>query len=263
MKFLIFSILFLIFSGTTFANKKVVPVDSTINSKKFSIEFNPMLVSKLKFDNSGEQLIESKNLFSAELGIGYQQYLNSKWRIKGSLLFGSQPFNMRFSFAAPENSVFQTGPFKEDYRILDFEVSEYDVIRLFTSTELLLSKEVKQKNNLTYLIGGGIKLTYFFINYYDFSYYSHYYIDQNNPYTQLFFANVIDEKDNNIYGSLLFFNTLERKLNGHAVSLSLCLAYSPFKSLNGTYYFSNLGLNSYGSFFQRLSSISLRFSYLF
>lgn len=262
MKFLIFGILFLIFSGTTFAIKKVVPRDSTFNKKKLSIEFNPMLVSKLKFDNIGEQLIESKNLLSAEFGIGYQQFFHSNWRVKGSLLFGNQPYNMSFLFAAPENSVFQTGPYKEDYHILDFEVSEYDPIRLYTSAELLFSKVFKQKNNLSYLIGGGIKLTYFFINYYDFYYYSHYYIDQNNPNTQLFFANVIDDKDNNIFGSFLFSNTLERKLKEHAISLSLCLAYSPFKAMNGTYYFSNLGLDSYGSFFQRFSTISLRFSYL-
>lgn len=240
-------------------------VDSIKQYDYFSINIQPFLSNKFQFQNNGADLLQSKYLLSGELGFGYRQQFKEKWFFYSSINLGLLPYNLTFNFEAPKNSIFQTGPFKEDYSQLDFNWSEYSYIRLYSTLDLLFSRQLfskSTKNNNLILFGGGLKTFVFFVDEFEYEYSSTWYIDETNPSVNLFYANIKDTNTNRIKLSVQAELSYLKKLNnGREISTALLFNYSPFVNVEGYYTFSNLGFSSSGIIKQTLIYTGFRFNY--
>lgn len=236
---------------------------SKIKKSFFSIEINPFFTSKVKYDNQGANLARSKHLFCGEVGIGFTREINDNWYWQSSLNIGLMPFNFNFEFDAPENSIFQTGPYKDDYKTLEFNWSEYYYIQVYSSLDAVFSRKIHTfKNNAEFLLGAGIRIFAFFVDDYEYEYTSTWEIDENNSDVRLFYAHINDTISNRLKVSLLLEATYLKTLkNKHKFKTSIFFNYSPFKNVEGYYRFSNLGFQSYGTFRQNLTYLGLRLNY--
>lgn len=239
-------------------------LDSSFQRDYFSVNIQPFLSSKFQFQHNGSNLLQSKHLLSGEIGIGYKRQLNRKWICYSSINIGLLPYNFTFNFESPKNSIFQTGPFKEDYTRLDFNWSEYSYIRLYSTIDLLFSRQIysNSRNNNQFFIGGGLKTFVFFIDEFQYEYSSTWYIDETNPNVNLFYADINDTTSNRVKFSVQAEVSYIRALNkGREISTTLLFNYSPFKNVEGYYYFSNLGFASSGTFKQSLTYLGVRLNY--
>lgn len=264
MKISILSICCFIQFGLNSQTNNIQIADSSKAKKNYlSIEINPFLSSKVKYDNKGESLIKSKHLLCGEIGIGFTRDINNNWYWQSSFNFGLMPFNFNFEFEAPENSIFQTGPYKDDYKILESNWSQYEYFRTYASLDAVFSRKIcTLKNGDEFLVGAGIRVFAFFVDDYEWEYFHSFEIDENNPDVQLFYAHINDTISNQLKVSLIceaiYLKTLR---NNHKIKTSIFFNYSPFKNVEGYYIFTNLGYESSGSFRQNLTYLGLRLNY--
>jgi hypothetical protein len=238
---------------------------TSVKKSSLAVEMSPMITSSLKISADEVRLLQSKRLFSGEFGLGFEHQISSKWRFRSSLAFGLLPYDFHYDFAPPANSIFQTGPFKEDYTRLDINFTEYAYIRTYSSIDARWSRKVyATKSGNEWSIGTGLRLFVFLVNTFEYYYYSNYYIDDAHPNVPLFTATIIDSSFNRLNASFLVESSFTKELkNKRKLTTSLCFSYSPFNSFNGTYAFSNLGYASSGTIRQRPSYLSLKCSYSF
>lgn len=264
MRTCLLTIVLIVLQATSFSQNQMEVNDSVGRSDYISIDLNAIVSSPFSFDNSGADLVQSKYLWSGELGMGYERKLNENWRWHSSLTVGLMPYNLNFNIDAPANSIFQTGPYKDDYKTLDFNWSEYDYIRLYASLDATVSRKIATlKSGGEFALGAGLRAFMCFVNEFEYEYSSTWYIDDTNPEVQLFYANVFDTSSNRLSGAVLLEASFLKQLKHDRIfKTTLSFSYSPFKSIRGYYYFSNLGFPSSGTLSQTMTYASLRFSYL-
>lgn len=231
--------------------------DSTnIRSKQsiyFSVGLSALVFKPIKISNIGVSHLESILLPSGEFKIGVGKSINKNWSIEGNIYFGLVPFGYKYDFKAPEQSVF----FDSNFNRLDNYNLDYDHVPHFALEASVLRKLlIKDENCIE--VGLGVRLNSLFA---ESGFTSGHTFSIENESVRLFRIQN-NQGTNNLYTfSILFQSNYVKKLKRNYLSLGLVanLALRPFDE--GSYYFSNLGYLSYGSYTQSMSFFGFQASY--
>ncbi len=237
-------------------NNKVA--ENLIYSRQLRFSFSPLLYDNLKINNQGEELLKSRPTFSGEATISYYQHLKNGYGINIGAGLGLASFNVNYYFKAPENSIFRTGIFKDDYEFLDANFYEY-----FSMTyvfPIYLSKMFEYKGKLI-SIGVGIKYYSLLDKTFEMSGGHTFYIDEDNTRVRLFKFYLEDTGRKHLFSYFIKLGIIKMTKKQNTFHINLVANYSPYKLGNGWYRFENLPYESYGTIEQNINYIGFEFTY--
>lgn len=231
----------------------------TIHESYINVGLTTMIFQPLILSNNGANLLKNRILPSVEIKLGIGIPVNTNWIVELNTCAGIVPIGYKYDFAAPEESIFQTGPYKEHYTRLDNSELTYEQPP-YVSFEALIYRKLSLKNKNHITIGGGLRYNRLWYDY-EFAYGATYFIDDSNPDVRLFYLYNNGSYLSESTFSLIFQANLIRPLKKNSISVGLILNYALQAFDTGIYYFSNLGFASYGEYAQTMSFIGLNASY--
>lgn len=237
-------------------NNKIA--ENLIYSRQLRFSFSPLLYDNLKINNQGEKLLKSRPTFSGEAAISYYQHIKNGYGINVGLGLGLASFNVNYYFKAPENSIFRTGIYKEDYEYLD--LNHYEYFSMTYVFPIYLSKMFELKGNL-FSIGIGIKYYYLLDKTFEITGSSSYYVDEDNTDVKLFEFYLEDTGRQHLFSYYLKLGLIKMTKRQNTFHINFVANYSPYKLGKGWYRFENLPYESYGTIEQNINYIGLELTY--
>lgn len=222
---------------------------------KFSI--SPVMYENLRISNWGEKLLKSRVTFSAEASILYYKYLKNNFGINIGVGLGLVPYNIHYGFNAPENSIFQTGIYKNEYSYLDDNL--YDYVQSIWTFPISIEKFIKHKPNLYYSIEAGLKLNRVVAFPYEIS--NGYVYGINDSTDARLFDFYLTGTKKNIFSYFLKVGLLKKLENQNSLQFNLILNFSFTKIGIGYYEFENLPYESRGQIGESINYIGFEFVY--
>ncbi len=239
-------------------NSKIA--ESLMYSRQLRFSFSPVLYDNLKINNQGEDILKSRPTFSGEAAISYYQHIKNGYGINIGAGLGLASFNVNYYFKAPENSIFRTGIYKDDYEYLDDIRNEY--VNFFWSFPVSLQKIFLTNNkDLVYSIELGFKLNSIIAYPYEIAGSSSYYIDEDNTSVKLFEFYLEDTGRKHIFSYFLKLGLIKMTKNQNTFHINLVANYSPYTLGKGWYRFETLPYKSYGTIEQNINYIGLELTY--
>lgn len=253
------AVIFLLCVCTLIGNAQEKSIlESLTYKKQIRFSFAPLLYDKLKINNQGEDILKSRPTFSGEATILYYQHLKNGYGINVGLGLGLAPFNVNYSFKAPENSIFRTGIYKDDYEYLD--LNHYEYFSMTYVFPIYLSKMFEYKGKLI-SIGVGVKYYSLLDKTFEISGGSNYYIDEDNTRVRLFKFYLEDTGRKHLFSYFIKLGIVKMTKKQNTFHVNLVVNYSPYKLGNGWYRFENLPYESYGTIEQNINYIGLELTY--
>ena len=215
------------------------------------------MYENLRISNWGEELLKSRVTFSAEASILYYKSLKNNFGINIGLGLGLVPYNIHYGFNAPENSIFQTGIYKNDYSYLN--TTRYDYVQSIWTFPISIEKIIKYKPNLYYSIEAGLKLNRVIAFPYEITFEDVYVI--NDSTDARLFNFYLTDTQKNIFSYFLKVGFLKKLKSQNSFQFNLMLNFSFTKIGIGYYEFENLPYESRGQIGQRINYIGFEFVY--
>lgn len=222
---------------------------------KFSL--SPVMYDNLSISNCGEPLLKSSVTFSAEVSILYYANIKNNFGVNIGVGLGYVPFNVHYGFNAPENSIFQTGIYKNDYSYLS--TTYYEYAQSVWTFPVSIQKIIEYKTSLYYSIEAGVKLNRVVAYPYDISYGDEYVINDSTDADLFNFYLTSTQK--NIISYFLKAGLLKKLKNKNTFQLNLILNFSFTKIGIGYFKFENLPYESRGQIGQNINYIGFEFVY--
>lgn len=227
------------------------------NQLRFSLSAN--LYDNFRLDNSGVKHLKSLPCLSGELFISYYQHLVNDFGFTIGAGFGIAPYNYYYRIEAPENSIYQTGPYKEDYKYL----YDYDFLYIqdlytfsFSFSKIFNTKKKDKLKNLEV----GIKLNNKVAYPYSINTWHTYGIDDSTE-VDLFEFSLENSGKRNLFSYFIKLGNINLNKQGNSLNYNIVLHYSPQKIGIGTYKFYELGYDSFGKVQQNINYIGFEFAY--
>jgi len=247
--------LLLLTTNVLFGQKKIDSNYFLDDQIKFSL--SPVMYDNLRISNWGEDLLKSRVTFSAEASILYYKNLKNNFGINIGMGLGLVPYNIHYGFNAPENSIFQTGIYKDDYSYLSDTYYEY--VQSIWTFPISIQKLIKYKPNLYYSIEAGLKLNRVIAFPYEIAYGAEYVI--NDSIDARLFNFYLSGTQKNIFSYFLKVGLLKRLKSQNTFQFNLMLNFS-FQEIGiGYYEFENLPYESRGQIGQNINYIGFEFVY--
>jgi len=248
----------------TALNKAVGQTDSLIAKltykKQFKFSQTTCIYDNLKFDNTGEKLIKSLPMPGGELTLSYFNYLKNGYGLNVGLGITVAPYMTYFKFNAPPNSIFQTGPYKEDYQIL--ENASFSYIQDIFTLPVSIQKTFAAKHDKIKLsfIDIGFKLNYKIAFPYSIVNGGTYGINDTTE-AKLFRFSLKNTPDRIIISYFVKYEWQKLLKDQNTFQYNFVLHYSPTKIGKGTYEFFNMPNQSYGTVAQNINFIGFEIAY--
>ena len=243
-------ILFFIFANLSYGQQQIV-------SNSFHININTQLFNSMVINNTiGDNLVKSKQLLSAEITLSY--HVNLKYRLGLNFGFGLglAPDNVNYYFKTPNNSIFNTGIYADEYEYLDANYTDY--VNFLWVFPLYLDKQITIRDKL-FILTLGTKLNLINASPSEIQWKYSYYIDQNNTDVTLFDASIY----NNQKTLFSYFFKIGTVIKLKKKQLQLHLEYQSTDKpiMQGKYSFYNLPSINSGTLNQKLNYIGISLSY--
>lgn len=222
---------------------------------RFSL--SPVLYDNLSITHWGEKLLKSRPVFSGEATILYHKHLKNDIGVNFGVGLGLAPYNINYYFKAPENSIFQTGKYKESYEYLDN--NHYDYVQFMWVFPLSIQKLIEREENKYYSIEAGIKLNRVVAYPYEITT-GHLFVIDDTTEARLFDFK-LDGTKKNLVSYFLKAGLIKVTKNQNTIQLNAVLHYSFSKIGIGYYEFQNLPYESRGQVSQNINYIGLEFIY--
>ncbi len=223
---------------------------------KFSL--SPVLYDNLTVNHWGEKLLKSKPVFSGEAIISYHHQLKNDIGINIGAGLGLAPYYINYYFKAPENSVFRTGHYKDDYEYLG-NIKHYEYVEFMWVFPLSIQKIIKKKENKYHSFEVGLKLNQVVAYPYEISVGETYVIDDTTE-ARLFDFKLLSTKKN-LVSYFIKAGLIKVTKKQNTLQLNTVLHFSFSKIGIGYYEFQNLPYGSSGQVSQNINYIGLEFIY--
>jgi len=226
---------------------------------QFRFTLSPVLYDKLTVNNFGERLLKSKPLPSGEVTVLYYKYLKNNLGINIGAGLGLAPFYINYYFKAPDNSIFQTGLYKEDYEYLG-NIRHYEYVQFMWTFPLSVQKLIKKKENKYNNFEIGIKLNRVVAYPYEIGVEEIYVIDDTTE-AGLFKFKLITTHKKNIISYFFKAGIVKINKKQNTFHINVILHFSFTKLGLGEYEFYNLPYKSWGQVSQNINYIGFEFIY--
>ncbi len=245
--------------GYAHAQSDSIKTNLTYKSQiKFSL--TACVYDNIQMDWFDVKILKSNPMPSGEVSISYYNCIKNGYGFNIGLGMGLAPLNLNFKFNPPQNSVFQTGPHKEDYKTLDYNHNEY--VQEFYTLPLSFQKTFysKKNNAISCFIEAGLKLNYKVAYPYSITGGSVYGIDDTTE-ARLFQFTLRNTPHRTIVSYFFKYGWQKLLKKQNTFQYGFVLHYSPSKIGAGSYEFSNLPYYSYGNVFQNINYIGFEVIY--
>lgn len=238
----------------------------SVNNKLFYRSQVKFALTGCLFDNLqvaryGEKLLRSRPLPSAEIYFSYYRHIKNGYGLNAGIGMGIAPYNINFLIDPPENSIFQTGPYKEIYKEHGLDLDHYEYISWYYTLPVSVQKIYKtKKNNKVRFIEGGIKFNYVVAYPYFIQLGSVYGINDTTE-ARLFQMRLRSTTHRVLVSGFLKYGWQRITKRQNTFQYGFVLHYSPSKIGVGDYEFSNLTYPSYGTIFQNINYIGFEVVY--
>lgn len=224
---------------------------------KFSI--SPVLYDNLSLTYEGKSHLKSSPTFSGETNLSYRHPIGKGFGINAGVGIALPSFNTNYNFDAPDNSIFQTGVYSDDYKeLLGNDYWYESTMYIFP---ISLNKMFSARNtDIIYSFDIGVKLNKL-ITHWELESRDYYYISEQDPYVTLFSFDIETEEKQNTLSYFLKIGLIKMNKIGDSFHVNLVANYSPSTVVSGTYEFFNLGYESRGTMEQNINYIGLELSY--
>lgn len=223
---------------------------------KFSL--SPVLYDNLTVNHWGKKLLKSKPVFSGEAVISYYYQLKNDMGINIGAGLGLAPYYLNYYFKAPDNSIFRTGHYKDDYEYLG-NIKHYEYVQFMWVFPLSIQKLIERDENKYYSIEAGIKLNRVVAYPYEITVGETYVIDDTTE-ARLFDFQLLSTKKN-LVSYFIKAGLIKITKKQNTFQLNAVLHYSFSKIGIGYYEFQNLPYESRGQVSQNINYIGLEFIY--
>lgn len=224
---------------------------------KFSL--TACVYDNLQYDCFDVKILKSRPLPSGEISISYYNYIKNGFGLNIGLGFGLAPFNYNYKFNPPQNSIFQSGPYKDDYKTISNDW--YEFIQEFYTLPFSVNKTIctKRQNKLRF-IEAGLKLNYKVAFPYTTKSGHVFQIDDTTE-ARLFQFTLRNTSHRTIVSYFFKYGWQKILKKQNTFQYGFVLHYSPSKIGAGSYEFSNLPYYSYGNVFQNINYIGFEVVY--
>jgi len=232
-----------------------------IFDRQWRIGLTTALYDNLEIEHQAEPLLKSSPTFSGELTLSYYQELAKNFGLNVGVAFSIASYNMNFDFEASENSAIVTNSTSTDR---DLFSSDYEYLHLITSVPFSFQKIIENKHNRYYSVELGTKLNSLIFYPYQVTSGHGMSLDNSGFNSLRFFDSKLEDT-----GFRYFFSFFTKiglvKINRNINTLhyNLVLHWSPKKIGEGTYQFSNVGIDSYGTLKHNVNYIGFEVCYGF
>jgi len=236
-----------------------VDKSNLIFKNQFRFTLSPVLYDNLTVNHFGEKLLKSKPLPSGEVTVLYHKYLKNNLGINIGAGLGLTPFYINYYFKAPDNSIFQTGLYKEDYEYLG-NIRYYEYVQFMWTFPLSVQKLIKKKENKYNNFEIGIKLNRVVAYPYEIGVEEIYVIDDTTE-VGLFKFKLVDTHKKNIISYFFKAGIVRVNKKQNTFHINAVLHFSFTKIGIGSYEFYNLPFKSWGQVNQNINYIGFEFIY--
>ncbi|MFD1552662.1 hypothetical protein DNU06_09150 [Putridiphycobacter roseus] len=225
-----------------------------------SVSLTGIYFNKLQiYDKIGFEVL-SKRLPTGEFGVTYTNLFRKTNGIQFNFNTGIFPINIGHDIKTPANSIFNTGPYKEDY--VNLYASNNVYIQVYSSIGIMAVKQFSIfENKRTLDFNYGVSFFKMWNETREFGFTSIYEIDDNNSNVELFKAFLVDSVSNEFLASLRLELKSRYKFTKNSISYGIVLNYSPFTILEGWYNLANLNTPSKGKLKQKMNYLGFNISY--
>lgn len=231
-----------------------------IFKNQLRVSITGALYDNLELNNVGQQLLKSKTCVSGEAIVSFYQHIIHGFGLNFGFGLSIAPFNYNFNFESPPGSIFQTGPYKEDYKYLSGSQTTYiqDLYIFPISVQKIIP--IKKTKNLYYNLELGIKMNIKTAFPYEISSNNIYVIDDSTEVNLLDFY-LYDTGKRNFISYFLKIGILKVTKKDNSLNYNLVFHYSPQNIGSGWYRFYELNFDSYGTVNQNINYIGIEFKY--